>query len=519
MPQIYLPDEDTIAAIATPPGWGGIAVIRISGKESIQILERVFKREGKGRASDMESYRLYLGHIFDPESEKKLDRVLCVLMKSPHSYTGEDVVEIHSHGGYLVPKRILNLIFKHGARPARPGEFTLRAFLNGKIDLAQAEAVADVVNAQTEEGLRQAELQLEGALSRRIDGFKETLLDTLAEIEAHIDFPEEDIDSIIKETMIRRLNELIEKMDELLATYDQGRIIKHGVYIAIIGKPNVGKSSLLNQLVMKERAIVSPYPGTTRDFIEETIDVRGIPLRLVDTAGLRATTDEVEKVGVEFAKKKAEEAELIIAVVDGSTKLDEDDFEVLKSIQGNIALGTTLTEPDLFGVQDSASPIESADLHMKIDKNNEGEDGLKPPHIVNRDNRKWILVINKSDLPQRVSKEHLARILPKERIVETSAKLGSGIEELKDKIYEILIGKKSHIEGNEVIINELRHKTAIEKARESLITFLEAIRRGESPEFLAVDLRSAMNFLGEITGEITAEDVLGRIFSKFCIGK
>jgi tRNA modification GTPase len=519
MPQVYLPDEDTIAAVSTPPGEGGIAVIRISGKGSIQILERIFKRERKGKVPEMESHRLYLGQIFDPESEKTLDKVLCVLMKSPHSYTGENVVEIHSHGGYLVPKRILSLIIEHGARPAQPGEFTLRAFLNGKMDLAQAEAVADVVTAQTEEGLRQAKLQLEGALSCRIDEFKKTLLDTLAEVEAHVDFPEEDIDPFIKERMIEHLIKLIDGMDILLTTYEEGRIFKYGVYTAIIGKPNVGKSSLLNQLIMKERAIVSPYPGTTRDFIEETIDVKGIPLRLVDTAGLRATADEVEKVGVEFANKKAEEAELIIAVVDGSTELDEDDFEVLKRVRGSIESVIALTETRLSGVQIPASPAELSKTNRETDHIKHVGADFESASTMNQDNRKGVLVVNKSDLPQKVSNEYLAGHLPKKRIVTTSAKLGTGIEELKNKIYETLLGSRDSVEGNEIIITELRHKSAIEMAKNSLLSFLEAIERGESPEFLAIDLRSALDFLGDITGEVTTEDVLGRIFSKFCIGK
>ncbi len=480
MPQVYLSDEDTIAAIATPPGEGGIAVIRISGKDAVEILKEVFKRAGNSSVLDMKSHRFYRGQIIDPDSQKTLDSALCVLMKSPHSYTGEDVVEIHSHGGYLVPKRILDLIFKYGGRPAKPGEFTLRAFLNGKIDLAQAEAVADVVTAQTEESLKQAELQLEGVLSRKVNGFKEVLLDALAEIEAQVDFPEEDIDPIVKERVIRHLQELTGEMDKLLATYEEGRIIKHGVYTAILGKPNVGKSSLLNQLIMKERAIVSPYPGTTRDFIEETINLKGIPLKLVDTAGLRATLDEVEKVGVEFAKKKAEEAELIIAVVDGSEELDEDDFEVLKRVHGGLV-------PEVFSS--------------------------------NAENKKGALVINKSDLPQKVSEEKLVNFVPKDRILKTSAKLGIGIEELKSKIHEILLDKKGLSEGTEVIISELRHKVAIQKSKESLFAFLKAMERGESPEFLAIDLRSAMDFLGEITGEVTTEDILGRIFSKFCVGK
>jgi len=467
MTQISPLNEDTIAATATPPGEGGIAIIRVSGKNALDILGRVFKRANGKSVFEMKSHRLYRGHIVDPESKRVFDSVLCVFMRSPQSYTGEDVVEIHSHGGYLIPKKILELLFKHGARPARPGEFTLRAFLNEKMDLAQAEAVVDVVNAQTEESLKQAELQLEGVLSKKIEEFKETILDVLAEVEAQVDFPEEDIDPIVKEAMIKRTRELIERMDGLLATYEEGRILKHGVYTAILGKPNVGKSSLLNQLLMKERAIVSPYPGTTRDFIEETIDVRGIPLRLVDTAGLRVTADEVEKVGVELARKKAKEAELAIAVLDGSATLDEDDLEVLKGIQLN----------------------------------------------------KSVLVINKSDLTQKVSEEEVSGFFPKERIVKTSAKLGLGIEELKGKIHEVLLGKKNRVEGAEVVITELRHRTAIRKARESLASFLGATERGESPEFLAVDLRVALDSLGEITGETTTEDILGRIFSKFCIGK
>jgi tRNA modification GTPase len=506
MPQVYLPDEDTIAALATPPGEGGIAVIRISGKRSTEITEKVFKRAGEGAVSNMKSHRLYRGHIVDPESGEIVDSVLCVLMKSPHSYTGEDVVEIHSHGGYLVPKRILDAIFRNEVRPAGPGEFTFRAFLNGKMDLAQAEAVADIVNAQTEEGLKQAELQLEGVLSGRANEFKEILLDALAEIEAQVDFPEEGIDPIVKKEMIRRLTELIEEMDKLLATFEEGRIIKNGVHTAIIGKPNVGKSSLLNQLLMKERAIVSPYPGTTRDFIEETINIKGIPLRLVDTAGLRVTVDEVEKLGVEFAKKKAEEAELIIAVVDGSRVLGEDDFEVLKIAQGS---------PATSGVEG----VFNSDLLREINDNKNAGTGLKPASTLNQNTKKGILIINKADLPQQVSEERLTDFLPEEKIVQTSAKLGLGIEKLKDKIYEVLLGRKSRAEGNEVIITELRHKIAIQKSKESILAFLEAMEMGKSSEFLAVDLRGAMDCLSEVTGDVTTEDILGRIFSKFCIGK
>jgi len=467
MDQSSYPNEDTIAAIATAQGEGGIAIIRISGKDAFKTLTKVFKRANESDISGMKSHRLYKGQIIDLNRENSIDNVLCVLMKSPNSYTGEDVVEIHSHGGYLVPKRILDILLKTGLRPANPGEFTLRAFINGKMDLAQAEAVADIVNAQTEDSLKQAELQLEGVLSQNINESKETVLDILAEVEAQVDFPEEDIDPILKEEMINRTNLLIEDLNNLINSYEEGRIIKHGVCTAIIGKPNVGKSSLLNQLVMKERAIVSPYPGTTRDFIEETIVVSGIPLRLIDTAGLRATGDEVERVGVEITKKKAQEAEFIIAVIDGSSDLDEDDLEIFD----------------------------------KIGKN------------------KSILVINKTDIPQIVSEKRLNDFMPNHKIVKTSAKIGTGIEKLKKTIYKQLLDGRIQKEGAEVIISELRHKVALQNAKEGLISFLKSLEKGVSPEFLAVDLRYAIESLGELTGDITTEDLLGRIFSKFCIGK
>lgn len=460
-------DNDTIAAIATAQGDGGIAVIRISGEQSIEIIKKIFSSSGQSRPKEMEPHRMYHGRIVEAESSKILDDVLCVTMRTPNSYTGEDMSEIHSHGGHLVPKKILDLLFKLGARPANPGEFTLRAYLNGKMDLTQAEAVTDIVNAQTEQGLKQAELQLEGALSDKISQYKDTLADILAEIEAQVDFPEEDIDSITKDRLRDNTNELIEKIGILLNTYEEGRIIKYGVTTAILGKPNVGKSSLLNQLIRKDRAIVSPQPGTTRDFIEESIDIRGIALKLTDTAGIRATKDEIESIGVELAKKKASEAELIIAVIDSSNSLDEDDIEVLERVK----------------------------------------------------NSKAVIALNKADIHCKTKEEDLTAYIPRSRITRTSAKLGTGIEELKDKIRETLVQIKNLSEGNEIILSEHRHKLALERCTLSLKSFLQAILTGESPEFLALDLRLALDSLGEITGEVTTEDILGRIFSKFCIGK
>lgn len=460
-------NEDTIAAIATAPGDGGIAVIRISGSKTQDILRVIFSTGNPDHSEDMKSHQMYYGKITDPELKKTIDEVLCVQMRAPRSYTGENMAEIHSHGGHLVPKMILDLLLKSGARPANPGEFTLRAYLNGKMDLAQAEAVTDVVNAQTDESLKQAELQLEGALSDKINHYKDEITDILAEIEAQVDFPEEDIDPIIKSRLTENTELLIKNIKSLLNTYEEGKIIKYGIKTAIIGKPNVGKSSLLNQLTMKERAIVSPQPGTTRDFIEENIDIRGIALKLTDTAGMRSTTDEIEGIGVDLAKKKADEAELIIAVIDSSRNLDSDDLEVLARAK----------------------------------------------------NSQTVLALNKSDMETKANEQELTSYIPEDRIVKTSAKLGYGIEELKDIIKQLLLGNKNLSESNELVLSELRHKTSLEKCSQSLNSFSNSLSIGESPEFLALDLRLALDSLGEITGEVTTEDILGRIFSKFCVGK
>ena len=461
-----LPNDDTIAAIATAQGQGGIAVIRVSGPESLDIAGKLFKRNSNNN-EELASHHLYHGHIEDPENGSVVDEVLCTVMNGPNSYTGENVVEIHSHGGYLVPKIILELLFRQGARPADPGEFSLRAFLNGKMDLTQAEAVTDIINAETEGALKQAEMQLEGVLSEKISAYKDIVLDLLAEIESQVDFPEEDIDPIVREDIISRGDSLVSEIKNLLSTYEEGRILKYGVLTTILGKPNVGKSSLLNRLLMKDRAIVSHHPGTTRDFIEESIDIRGIPLKLIDTAGIRAASDEVEKTGVELARKKAREAELIISVIDGSSLPDEDDKEVLREIKSKNA----------------------------------------------------VLVLNKADLGQKVSQIDMKDYISAERIVSTSAKEGTGIEELKDVIQNSLISLKNPSMEGEVILTELRHKQALDNAVKSLTAFLKTFTSGESPEFSAFELRAALSSLGEITGEVTTEDVLGRIFGKFCVGK
>ncbi len=464
MSTIQINNEETIAAISTPIGEGGISVIRISGPKSHNIAKKIFKKAEKGK---IEYRKLHFGKIIDNTTKTTFDDVLCTFMKAPKTYTGEDIVEIHSHGGYIVPKKILELVLHNGARPALPGEFTNRAFMNGKMDLAQAEAVADIINAQTEKSLKQAENQLQGVLSDKINTLKDKILDILAEIEAQVDFPEEDIDPVVKKAVEQSCKEIKGELNNLLSSYKMGKIIKEGVYTAIIGKPNVGKSSILNSLIEKERAIVSEIPGTTRDFIEEIININGIALKIVDTAGIRTTSDEIEKVGVGLALKKAREAEFLLIVLDQSRNLEKDDLRIV----------------------------------------NECGD------------KKKIFIINKSDIERKMNYDKLYDLVPKEISVETSAKNNTNISELKNKIYEILTNNFDNVESSELLLTNIRHKNSIENALKYLSSFTDILNQNESPEFLSIDLRSSLNSLGEITGEVTTEDVLGRIFSKFCIGK
>ncbi|HSG31141.1 MAG TPA: tRNA uridine-5-carboxymethylaminomethyl(34) synthesis GTPase MnmE [Thermodesulfobacteriota bacterium] len=460
-------NEDTIAAIATAQGHGGIAIIRISGNDATSILKNIYRRSNNKPVEEIKPFRLYRGFIFSDEENRVIDDVLVVYMKAPKSYTGQDVVEIHCHGGVIVSKIILDLCIKRGARAAEPGEFTKRAFLNNKMDLSQAEAVADVINSQTEKALKHSQMQLEGQLSKQINDYKDVVLDMLAEIEANVDFPEEGLDSLVKNRILENSESLIENLEKLISTFEQGHILKHGITTAIIGKPNVGKSSLLNCLLRKDRAIVSEIPGTTRDFIEETIDIYGIPLKLIDTAGIRYTQQDIEQMGIDLSRKISQEAEFQIVVLDRSEKLGSDDLEVLKLLS---------------------------------DSN-------------------YIVVLNKNDLGTKISEDDLPSHINRELIIDISAKNNSNIDELRDKIFNIITGDNKSQEDSSVTISELRHKNSLEQVIENLTRFKKALVIDESPEYLAVDLRYALDKFGEITGEITSEDVLSRIFSKFCIGK
>ncbi|RME46934.1 MAG: tRNA uridine-5-carboxymethylaminomethyl(34) synthesis GTPase MnmE [Deltaproteobacteria bacterium] len=457
--------DDTIAAIATPPGTGGIGIVRISGPRALTILERTFRRGG-GR---MSSHRLYPGTLIDPEGGGVIDHVLAVVMYAPHSYTGEDVVEIHGHGGALVMSRILSAVLAAGARHAEPGEFTRRAFLNGRIDLTQAEAVADIIHARSEGALRLAQRQLAGELGRRLSAFHDRLLTLLARTEAMIDFPEEDDVGEESEGIRRELPPLLSGMKRLLATFREGRILREGLSVAIVGRPNVGKSSLLNRLLRADRAIVTHIPGTTRDTLEDYAMVGGVPLRLIDTAGLRPTEDFVEAAGMERTRETIEAASLLLWVLDAADPQPEAEAEIARQIAGKRVI-----------------PILN-----KIDRLPAGSGWEIPPPL---------------------------RALPLSDPIFTSMTHGLGLEELTARIVAVAFGGEVS-PGEGVMISRERHRDALRRAIAHLENAYDAFEAQCSPEFAALDLSAALHALGEITGTTTTEDLLDRIFSTFCIGK
>ena len=454
--------NDTIAAIATPVGEGGLAVIRISGAEALAVAERCFTPLGKSslRPTVAATHTIHFGHVV--RDGKNVDEVLLAVMHAPRTFTREHIVEITCHGGMLPAKMVLDAVLASGARPAEPGEFTRRAFLNGRIDLAQAEAVSDLIQSRTELALRAANEQLEGKLSKRINDLRDQLMRTLAHIEAHIDFPDEDIAPDTRAQLIGRLQQGIAFMDDLLRTANEGQILRRGIRAAIIGRPNAGKSSLLNQLLGHDRAIVSAIPGTTRDTIEETANIRGIPVIFIDTAGLREARDEIEFEGIRRSRKSLEKAEFILHVFDASEPLTHSD--------------------ELFLAEFSS--------------------------------KKRVLVFNKVDLPRRL-------VFPKEimeKSLEVSCLTGQGIEQLKEAIKESAWSGEIRAEALEAMINS-RHQDALARGRAAVQRALEALQAAQTLELVALDLRIAANAIGEIVGKTTTEDLLDSIFSQFCIGK
>ena len=454
--------EDTVAAIATPLGEGGLAVIRISGPQALIVADRCFRPAGQTspKPSAAGSHTLHFGHIVS--GGRDIDEVLLAVMRAPHTYTCEEVVEITCHGGILPAKMVLDTVLECGARLAEPGEFTRRAFLNGRIDLAQAEAVADVIHSQTELALRAANEQLAGKLSQRINQLRDDMVEALAHIEAHIDFPEEDIAPDTRDQLTTRLNGAVGFMDELLRTADEGQILRRGIRAAIIGQPNVGKSSLLNQLLGRDRAIVSPIPGTTRDTIEETANIRGLPVVFIDTAGLREARDEIEAEGVRRSRQSLLQAEFILHIFDASEPVTDADRDYLAEFRS----------------------------------------------------KKRLLILNKSDLPAQLQ-------LPADlqsHAIRVSCLTGEGIEALKDAIKELVWSGEIKAEMLQVMINS-RHQDALNRARAATLRALATFRAEGTLELVALDLRIAVNAVGEIVGKTTTEDLLDMIFSQFCIGK
>ncbi len=449
--------DDTIAAIATPLGEGGLAVIRISGAQALAVADKCFVPAGKSslKPSAAPTHTLHYGRINN--AGRVIDEVLVAVLRAPRTFTREDTVEITCHGGMLAAKLVLDTVLANGARLAQPGEFTQRAFLNGRIDLAQAEAVADVIHARTELALTAANEQLAGKLSQRINQLRDDLVKTLAHIEAHIDFPDEDLAPDTRLELIARLERGVVFMEELLRTADEGQILRRGIRAAIIGRPNVGKSSLLNQLLGHDRAIVSAVAGTTRDTIEETANIRGLPVVFIDTAGLREAGDEIELEGIRRSRASLGKAELILHVLDASEALTAADQKYLHEFAG------------------------------------------KPR----------ILVANKVDLPRRLDLTGM---------VEISCATGVGLERLKDAIKELVWAGAIQAEMLQVMINS-RHQDALRRARAATRHTLDALTANQTLELAAMDLRSAVNAVGEIVGKTTTEDLLDSIFSQFCIGK
>lgn len=467
----------TIAAISTAVSPSGIGIVRMSGEEALSIAEKVYRGKCEKRLSDQKSHTIHYGYIADHDNI--VDEVLIMLMKAPHTYTGEDTVEINCHGGVYVVKRILELLIENGARPAEPGEFTKRAFLNGRLDLSQAEAVGDIIYSQNEYALKSSIGQLKGNIKEKISEIRDKIIYHTAFIETALDDPEHISVDGYGEKLRYVVNELQEEIKTLLETCENGRIIKEGINTVIAGKPNAGKSSLLNILLGEERAIVTDIAGTTRDVLEEHINLQGIYLNIMDTAGIRNTEDVVEKIGVDKAKKYAISADLIIYVVDASTNMDDNDKEILRLIDG----------------------------------------------------KKSIILLNKSDLDMIVSKEDIIKqyfaINPAKKnsdepfdipIIEVSVKKKQGISELERILKEMFFEGKLAF-NNEIYITNIRHKAALQDAYEALSRVKESIESGMPEDFYSIDLMDAYESLGNITGETIGEDLVNEIFSKFCMGK
>lgn len=455
--------NDTIAAISTAIGEAGIAIVRMSGDDSVNIIDKIFVSASGKKMAEAENRKFLYGHIAD--GDKLIDEVLVVKMKGPHSYTAEDIVEIHCHGGVVSVKRILNLILSKGARLAEKGEFTKRGFLNGRIDLTQAEAVIDMIKAKTDISFDMGLNQLSGALSEVLNKLKDELVSMQALIVANIDFPDEDIEDAAYHDLMERLDKILEKMDNLLDNSKNSRLLRDGINTVILGKPNVGKSSLLNGLLKYDRAIVTDIAGTTRDIIEDYINLDGVLLKITDTAGIRETDDEVEKIGVNIAREKLKEADLVIAIFDISRDFDKDDEEILNLIK----------------------------------------------------DKKHITILNKDDLDQKISDEEIEKYF-KDDYLRLSVMENESVKKIENLIIDLFFDGELQISSDSILSN-IRHINALKEAKKALLEVNESLKEKVFLDLIEVDLENVISHISEITGTITTEDILDRVFSDFCIGK
>lgn len=463
--------KDTIAAVATAYGEGGIGIIRISGEDSLAILKEIF--EPAGAHTEFINRRMTYGRIVERKkgddtnaADEIIDEVLAVYMKGPKTYTAEDVVEINCHGSIVSLRKTLALVLRKGARLAEPGEFTKRAFLNGRLDLSQAEAVIDLIKAKTDKSFDVAFSQLEGSLSHRIGEVRKDLLDLLVDLTVNIDYPDEDIEELTYDALEHKISAIGDVIENLLNTSSTGRMIREGIRVAIVGKPNVGKSSLMNGLLRETRAIVTEIPGTTRDTIEETISIRNIPVYLVDTAGIRETDDKVEMLGIEKSKEAFNNADFVIFILDGSRALSEEDEKIAEYLQG----------------------------------------------------KKSLVLLNKRDLKCVVSLDDVRNLIPNAAVIETSLLQGKGLEEIESFIEEMVYGGQV-TQKESFMVNNVRHIELLKKGRDSLTDALSMAKRREALDFIEVDVKSAYENLGEIIGETVSDDIIDEVFSRFCLGK
>lgn len=456
----------TIAAISTAVGEAGIGIVRISGKKALEIGNAIFRGSKVGQIDEKYNRKLVYGHIIDNKNNQLVDEVLISYMKGPYTYTREDMVEVYCHGGIISVRNVLNLILNNGARLAEPGEFTKRAFLNGRLDLSQAEAVIDMIRAKTDKSFEASLDQLEGSLSKKINEIRNILLEMIAHVEVSIDFPDEDIEDITYHDLEKSGYRVKEEIEMLLSTADRGRILRDGLNTVILGKPNVGKSSLLNAVLGENRAIVTDIPGTTRDIIEEYVNIDGIPLRIIDTAGIRDTEDIVEQIGVDRAKESVEKADLIIAIFDASKELSVEDYKIIELIK----------------------------------------------------DKKSLVLLNKTDLPIKYNESQLKKLINNKEIITTSIISGLGVDVLEKSIKSMFYSGEIEIYSDTIVTN-IRHKNQLIKALENISHVIEDIRSNIPIDCIEVDLKNCWENLGEISGDTIGEDILDKIFSEFCIGK